>query len=289
HPGPTPRLNRRQQGQVCRWLRQPASHYGFPTELWTCKRLAILIKQRLGVSYNPRYLCEWLHNHGFSPQKPRRVPRERDEDKIKHWLKEDWSRIQNHAAKTKAHLVWIDESGYMMAPLLRRTWGLCGKTPVLRHRARHRDKVSVIAAFTLSPAGRRQGLYFQTYPKEYINNVKVAAFLRQLLRHLRGNVIVIWDGGNMHKGDPIRQVLTDFPRLSVERLPPYAPELNPIEHLWGFTKYTQMANYAPHDVAELHETVLDRLHEVQRDPQRIASCFAASELDTSIKQVALAA
>src|SRR5208282_394752 len=200
HPGPTPRLNRRQQGQVCRWLRQPASHYGFPTELWTCKRLAILIKQRLGVSYNPRYLCEWLHNHGFSPQKPRRVPRERDEDKIKHWLKEDWSRIQNHAAKTKAHLVWIDESGYMMAPLLRRTWGLCGKTPVLRQRARHRDKVSVIAAFTLSPAGRRQGLYFQTYPKEYINNVKVAAFLRQLLRHLRGNVIVIWDGGNMHKG-----------------------------------------------------------------------------------------
>jgi transposase len=281
HPGPAPKLSRRQQDQVCRWLRRPASHYGFSTELWTAKRLATLIHQRLGVSFNPRYLCLWLHKHGFSPQKPRRVPRERNDEEIARWLREDWPQLRREAMQTKAHLVWIDESGYLLAPLLRRTWGLRGKTPVLRQRARHRDKVSAIAAFTLSPSGRRRGLYFETYPKAYINNVKVAAFLRQLLRHLRRPVIVVWDGGNMHKGDPIRQMLSDFPRLRVERLPAYAPELNPVEHLWGYTKYGHMANYAPYDIDELHEVVLNHLHNVQRDPQRMASCFAASEIETS--------
>jgi transposase len=282
HPGPEPKLTGRQEAQVRRWLRKPASDYGFPTELWTSKRLATLIQQRFGVAFNANYLCAWLRRRNFSPQKPRRVPRERDEEKVHAWLHEHWPSVLREAAQRQAHLVWIDESGYLLAPLLRRTWGVRGQTPVFRQRARHRDKVSAIAAFTLSPAGRRRGLYFQTYPKEYINNVKVAAFLRQLLRQVRGPVIVVWDGGNMHKGDPIRKILADYPRMRVERLPAYAPELNPVEHLWGFTKYGQLANYAAHDIASLHETVLERLRAAQRDPRRIARCFAASDINTSL-------
>ncbi len=132
-------------------------------------------------------------------------------------------------------------------------------------------------------------MYFQTYPKESINNLKVAAFLRRLLRHLRGPVIVVWDGGTMHKGEPIRHVLADYPRLRVERLPAYAPELNPVEHLWGQTKYGQLANYAANDVAELDDVVQERLRDAQQDPQRIASCFAASTIDTTQPQLAMAA
>jgi transposase len=291
HPGPTPRLTRRQEAQVLGWLRHPATRFGFPTELWTSKRLAALIHKRLGVAFNSNYLCHWLRRREHSPQKPRRVPRERNDDEIDRWLREDWPQIQRRAAETNAHLVWIDESGFLLAPLLRRTWAPRGRTPVLRQRARHRDKVSVIGAFTLSPKGRRRGLYFRTYPKEYLNNVKVAAFLRQLLRHLRGAVIVVWDGGNMHKGDPIRQVLADYPRLSLERLPAYAPELNPLEQLWGQTKYGQLANYAARDVDELHEVVQERLTQTQRDPLRIASCFAGAALPihSDEDQLALAA
>lgn len=73
----------------------------------------------------------------------------------------------------------------------------------------------------------------------------MAEFLRELLRHLRGKVIVIWDNGSMHKGEAIRGVLRDFPRLSLERLPPYAPDLNPVEWLWSYLKYGEMANFAP--------------------------------------------
>jgi transposase len=289
HHGPRPKLSRRQDAQVLRWLHKPATAFGFPTELWTSKRLAQLIKHRFGVSYNSNYLCTWLRRRRFSPQKPRRVPRERDDEDIDRWLHDLWPRLQQQAIRTNAHLVWIDESGYLLAPLLRRTWAPRGRTPLLRQRARHRDKVSTIAALTLSPCRGRHGFYFRTYPKEYINNVKVAAFLRHLLRHLRGPVIVIWDGGTMHKGEPIRQVLVDHPRLRVERLPAYAPELNPVEYLWNHTKYGQLANYAAADVAALSDVVNGRLEAVRNDRQHMASYFAKAMPDTTKPPLTMAA
>ena len=69
---------------------------------------------------------------------------------------------------------------------------------------------------TISPRRHRLGLYFCTFPKNFVNQERAADFLRGLLGRLRGPVIVVWDGGPMHKGDAIRAVLRDFPRLSLE-------------------------------------------------------------------------
>jgi transposase len=69
-------------------------------------------------------------------------------------------------------------------------------------------------------------------------------------------VIVVWDGGPMHKGEPIRKLCADYPRLQLERLPPYAPDLNPVEYLWSHLKYGKMANFVPDDVFQL-DTVLN--------------------------------
>jgi hypothetical protein len=85
---------------------------------------------------------------------------------------------------------------------------------------RHRDKVSTIAALSVAPRRRRLGLYWRTDPERYIDAEAVVAFLRRLLRHLRGRVIVVWDGGSNHKGPVIRELLRRFPRLHLERLPP---------------------------------------------------------------------
>jgi putative transposase len=137
----------------------------------------------------------------------------------------------------------------------------------------HREKVSVIAGISLSPRVQRPGLYFQTYPDRHITSVETAAFLRDLLKHLRGRVIVVWDNGPMHKGAPIRQVLTDYPRLRVEWLPPYAPDLNPVEQLWNHVKYGQLANFTPADVVVLDEAVTNVLCEAKYDRQRLQSCY----------------
>jgi len=77
----------------------------------------------------------------------------------------------------------------------RRTWAPRGHIPLVRHRYR-RDKISAISAITLSARRRRLGLN--------ISHVEVALFLRALLRHLRDHVLMLWDGGPIHKGPDVR-------------------------------------------------------------------------------------
>jgi transposase len=98
HPGRSPKLPRQQQGLVLGWLRKNPRSFGFATELWTGRRVAQVIKRKFGVSYHPRYINEWLTGHNFSPQKPQKQARERNEQLIQHWLRHDWPRIQNAPA-----------------------------------------------------------------------------------------------------------------------------------------------------------------------------------------------
>ena len=86
---------------------------------------------------------------------------------------------------------------------MRTTWAPVGATPVLSGWGRHREKVSAIAALTVSPVAGRVGLPFATGPKNYIPDHGVVTFPTDLLRHLRGKVVV-WDGGSNHGGNPIR-------------------------------------------------------------------------------------
>jgi len=156
-----------------------------------------------------------------------------------------------------------------MSPLVRRTLAPRGKTPVLRPKTKHREKVSVVAALSISPQRHHLGLYWRTYPRKYVNSQGAAEFLRYLLQHLRGAVIVVWDGGQMHRGKPIEQILADFPRLKLKRLPPYAPELNPVEYLWNHLKYGKLPNFVPDDVFQLDTVLNHKLHVARKSPQRL--------------------
>ena len=88
------KLTRTQEKIVFSWLTDPATEFGFTTELWTASRIAELIREEWGVTFNPRYLPRWLKVRGFSCQKPERVPRERNAEAIAAWVRNDWSRIK---------------------------------------------------------------------------------------------------------------------------------------------------------------------------------------------------
>lgn len=166
----------------------------------------------------------------------------------------------------------------LLSPLVRRTLAPKGETPLLEHKAKHRDKVSLLAALTISPKAQRLGFYFGTLLNDSFDNVAVAWFLRQLLRHLRGPVIVIWDRGAMHRGPEIRQLLADHPRLQLESLPAYAPELNPVEQVWSYLKWNRLCNFAPTDTNHLEQTVVEELTNIRFDQKRLRSFWKASEL-----------
>jgi transposase len=79
---------------IRRWLADKPTEHGFPTDLWTGPRVAHMIRQEFGVALNPKYMTVWLRQRGFTPQKPRRVPRQRDPEVIAAWLADDWPRIK---------------------------------------------------------------------------------------------------------------------------------------------------------------------------------------------------
>jgi transposase len=165
-----------------------------------------------------------------------------------------------------------------LAPLLRRSQAPRGHTPICEQPGGHRDKVSTIAGLSLSPLRQHLGLYFQTFPYAYVTAPAAADFVEELLKQLRGKVIVVWDRGPIHRGPALRQLLKRFPRLSVEYLPAYAPDLNPVEHLWNHLKYDQLANFVPSSVLHLNCLVQATLEVAAEDQQRLRSFYAASEL-----------
>lgn len=83
-----------QERSVLRWLADKPTEHGFRTDLWTARRVAELIRRRFAVSYHPNYLREWLAKRGYSPQKPRRLAKQRHQPAIDQWVVEDWPRIQ---------------------------------------------------------------------------------------------------------------------------------------------------------------------------------------------------
>jgi transposase len=162
--------------------------------------------------------------------------------------------------------------------VVRRTWAPCGQTPVLRHRTRHHRKISTIGGISISPQRRRLGWYLHFHRDESIRQEQVIAFLRHLLAHLRGRVIVVWDRLGAHHGAQVRQYAAQQRRLRLETLPAYAPELNPNEYGWSHLKYGTLANLCPHDLDELEQNVFVAAVQAQTRQALLRSFIRATEL-----------
>jgi hypothetical protein len=195
------------------------------------------------------------------------------------WLAEDWPRIKAKARRCGACLLLLDESGLLMAPLRRRSWSLRGQPPQMKEKAGHREKVSVVGALLLTPSRDRLTLAYQTLVNAYFSNVEVAEFLSGALQGLSEPLVVIWDGGSMHKGGPINELVAQSKgRLDLEPLPPHTPMLNPVEQVWTWLKYDRLCNFPPQDAHQLNEVVICELDPIREDQERLRNFFHASDL-----------
>jgi len=182
---------------------------------------------------------------------------------------------EEKARRLRAYLAFLDESGFMLTPTVRRTRAPRGQTPILYHRYGH-EEISAISAVSVSPLRERLGLYCHLHFNN-ISHLEVVAFLRLLLQHLRGNIILIWDGGPIHKGPALNQLLSRNPRLHVERFPAYAPELNPDEQVWNHLK-ARLANGSPLSTEELMHDLSAALRRARRSPALLRGFIRESDL-----------
>jgi transposase len=185
-PGPTPGLDDVQLGQLEALLLKGAKAHGWPNELWTAARVARLIDRHFRISYHPEHVRKILKRRlNWSSQKPRRKARERDDKEVARWVGDEFPRIVREAFRRRAHIVFLDESGFQLNPSVRRTLAPRGRTPVLEAWDR-RDRISAISCATTSPVRAWPGLYFELLPvNRTVHAEEVVEFLRELRRQRR--------------------------------------------------------------------------------------------------------
>jgi transposase len=182
---------------------------------------------------------------------------------------------KKNAARLAAHLVFIDESGFLLIPSVRKTWSPVWQTPIFHHRYRN-DRISAISGIAVSPKRFHCTLYCQLY-EDNIQGQEVVVFLRQLLRQIHGHLIVLLDNGTTHRGNSVEELLSRTSHLHLEPFPPYAPELNPDEGIWNHLKKT-LANGRPDTQTELMDVLSDEICKLSTSQQLLRGCIKQSDL-----------
>ena len=209
HPHRPARLTDLQLPRLESLLSQGAAAHGWSNHLWTTNRVAILIERQFGIRYHHDHVGRFLRKRlGWSVQKPmRRAGRERNEAAILDWQSRQLPHIAREAQERGAHLVFLDESGFMLTPTVRRTWAPQGRTPVLSAWDR-RDRISAISSITVSPKNRIVNLYFDLLPDNTnVHGDDVVEYLRRLRSHLGSRMTILWDGSRVHdRSGAVQQV-----------------------------------------------------------------------------------
>ena len=150
-----------------------------------------------------------------------------------------------------------------------RTYAPVGQTPILRVPLT-RDHISVIGALT--PEGR---LFVQTQKHSY-KGEDVVGFLKQLLRQIPGKLLIIWDGSPIHRCEVVKAFLRQggAERIHLERMPAYAPELNPQEGVWNLLKRRELKNRCCKDLSQLDYELLLARARLRHRKQTLRQCFA---------------
>ncbi len=178
--------------------------------------------------------------------------------------------FEKRAKRQHALIVFEDESGVSLLPSVRATWAPRGHTPVLHHPFNWK-RLSLAGALAYEADGSDAHLFFELRPGAY-NDESLIVFLSELHDDEQRPVLLIWDGLPSHRS---RRMLEWIARqghwLSAERLPGYAPDLNPIEYVWGNLKSTELANLCSETIEQIADVAQDGLDRIGTDA---ALCFA---------------
>ena len=274
-PGRPPSLSSKQKCQLERRLLKGALAAGYKTDLWTLRRISKLIKHHFHVDYHPCHVWKILQALGWSCQKPERRATQRDEAAIARWKRYVWPQIRRKAERLGAHLVFLDESGFLLIPNVKRTWSPKGQTPTIAYCFKHK-KISAINALAVSPRRKRIALYLQ-FRRRSFKGTDVKRFLQYLLKHVRGPIVLLWDRGRIHRDHTVKTWCEDHPRLYVEEFPGYAPELNPAEYVWCQSD-SALANSVPEELDELKAMLVTTKRRLLCSQDLLWSCIYASDL-----------
>ena len=271
-PGAKPRLDPEQKEELLAKLEQGAEAFGFEGDVWTAKRIAQMIRKEFGISYHHDYIGPLLRGLGWSFQKPVVRATQRDEEAIATGVKNAGPSSKNPKNEDYT-IIFIDESGFYLLPGLVRTWAPVGQTPILRCKLT-RDHYSAISGITL------KGELFLSMQRKAFDSQDIITFLKELMAQIPGKLLIIWDGASIHRSKLLKQFLAEgaAKTTQLERLPPYAPELNPDEGVWHYLKHVELGNVTARNLDDLGEKLTAAYQRLASKPEIIKACFAQAGL-----------
>jgi transposase len=153
---------------------------------------------------------------------------------------------QKGALKEGRTIVFCDQSGFYLLPMVVRTYAPIGKTPILKENLT-RDHLSAMSGITL------EGKLYMIEQDRAFKGEDVVRFLKHLMHHIPGKLLIIWDGSPIHRSRAVKEFLARGAslRLKLEQLPGYAPDLNPDEGVWKHLKCVELKNLCCESLAQL--------------------------------------
>jgi transposase len=274
HPGPGPsaKLSPEQLRLIPDFLWHGAEAYGFRGDVWTCERVAGVIGEEFDISYSKSQVSRLLRRLGWTPQVPITRAIQRDEEAIERWRVDSWPALKEKARRERRTLVFVDESGFYLLPGVVKTYAPKGRTPIVDE-WQTRDHLSVMGGVT--PQGKVYSLVRPTS----LNGLHTIEFLVHLGRLGADRLLVVWVGSPMHRRAEVKAFVAEAgDAIHWEPLPPYAPDLNPVEWLWRQMKEVEMRNLTCLDLEQLHMELHLALGRVRQKEALIGAFFEGAGL-----------
>jgi transposase len=246
---------------------EPASAFGFETDLWTVGRLRRVIREQYGIVLSADTVWRRLREAGFTYQKPERKYFEVNEEVRDEWLRVEAPRIRADVRKFRAILYFQDESNVSLTAFLGKTWAFRGQTPQVAVTGK---RGGVTAMSALSGQGR---LVFRLFSQR-IASAQVIYFLDQMMRHHpRRHLVVVMDQAPPHVSRKTKDYIASQPRLHVHYLPKYSPDWNPDEKVWNHLKHHELKGHQAKTKEELTTLTRRKLTNMSRDPSLLRGLF----------------
>ncbi len=258
------KLTPTQKQRLCDLITAGPEAAGYATGCWHSALIQALIHREFGVMYNVHYISELLRNLGFSYQKARFVSDHLNEQQRHQWLHERWPAIIHAARRMGALLLFGDEASFAQWGSLAYTWAPRGQQPLVKTGGKRKGyKVfGLIDYFT--------GRLFARGHTGRFNAESYCAFLTWVLAATTQPIILIQDGARYHTAAKTQEFFAEHTaRLTVQQLPSYSPDYNPIEHLWRNVKRHNTHNRYFPEFSDLTTAVEAALTHFQQHPQDV--------------------
>lgn len=243
----------------------------FPFALWTRGMVAVAIKDKFGIVLSESSVGRLLRQLGLSCQKPLFRAYQQSPQTVAVWKQNIFPSIKTRAKRLGATIYFQDESGIRSDFHSGKTWAPVGQTPVIEVTGA-RFGLNMMGA--ISPRGEMRFMVI----KGSVSADQICDFLKRLMHNAENPIFLIWDGHPTHRSKKVKQCVDSFGgKLEVYTLPPYSPELNPIEQVWNNVKNHGIGRKKVFGPDQLKSLVISGLCRLQKLPSIVKAFFRHPE------------